>query len=378
MITWQGPIPITILPFFWFLVIMIGWLSSQTIEGTLIWACVIFLSVLVHEFGHALTAVFFGQRAEIYLEGMGGVTKREGPSLSKWKDFLIVLNGPLAGLSLYLFSVAVFPWALSQGGEILYFFKVMQNVNLFWTVLNLFPVLPLDGGHLLRLFLEGFFGFKGLKISLLFSVIFGAFCAIFFLLIGQFFIGILFLMLAFESFKGWSALKSMQPQDESVQLQLLLNEAKMEIRQGQQVSALEKIDSIRQSVSEGILYTTATELGARIFLNRGEWQRAYDWLYPLRHQLSPFSLTTLQQAAYQLKKWKEATSIGEEAYQGSPSIQIALLSAFSYGMLGEAVPAAGWLRCAHQMGLTDVKEVLTKKEFDGVRNDPAFKVFFNM
>lgn len=377
MISWRGPIPITILPFFWFLILMIGWLSSQTVEGTLIWSSVIFISVLVHEFGHALTAVFFGQKAEIYLEGMGGVTRREGPSISKWKDFVIVLNGPLAGFSLYLASVALFPWALSRGGVVLYFVKVMQNVNLFWTILNLFPVLPLDGGHLLRLFLEGFFGFRGLKISLLFSVVFGALCAIFFLLIGQFFIGILFLMLAFESFKGWGAIKGMQPQDESAQLQFFLNQAKMELEKGNPESALEKIHTIRQNTATGILYTTATELGARIFMNNREWQHAYDWLSPLRSELSPFSLVALQQTAYQLEKWKEVAMIGKEAYQQSPSIQTALLNAYSYGVLGEAIPSAGWLRCAHQMGLIDVQEVLKKKEFDRVRNDPAFKTFFN-
>ncbi|MCE2982169.1 MAG: M50 family metallopeptidase, partial [Parachlamydia sp.] len=97
MIYIPGKIPIRIFPFFWLLIVMIGWLNTQSIPETAIWAAVIFISVLIHEFGHALTAVAFGQEAEISLVGLGGLTKREGPTLAKWKDFIIVLNGPLAG-----------------------------------------------------------------------------------------------------------------------------------------------------------------------------------------------------------------------------------------------------------------------------------------
>jgi stage IV sporulation protein FB len=45
-------------------------------------------------------------------------------------------------------------------------------VNFFWTVINLVPVLPLDGGQLLRLGLEKWFDFKGLRYTFLVSGIF--------------------------------------------------------------------------------------------------------------------------------------------------------------------------------------------------------------
>ena len=42
---------------------MIGWLNSALILGTAIWAVVILVSVLIHEYGHALTAFVFGQES---------------------------------------------------------------------------------------------------------------------------------------------------------------------------------------------------------------------------------------------------------------------------------------------------------------------------
>ncbi len=105
MISIPVRIPINIHAFFWVLILMIGWLNSGSIPGTAIWAAVILVSVLIHEYGHAITAVAFGQIAEINLVGLGGITRRSGGGdLPRWRDFLIVLNGPLAGFALFFLS----------------------------------------------------------------------------------------------------------------------------------------------------------------------------------------------------------------------------------------------------------------------------------
>ena len=66
--------------------------------GTLIWVGIIFFSVVIHEFGHALTAVFFKQTARIQLIAFGGVTMFEGPKLKFWQQFIITFrkHHPLA------------------------------------------------------------------------------------------------------------------------------------------------------------------------------------------------------------------------------------------------------------------------------------------
>ncbi|MBS0653626.1 MAG: stage IV sporulation protein FB, partial [Verrucomicrobia bacterium] len=61
MITIPGKIPISIYPTFWLFAALIGYMNSMSLIGTVIWIGIIFVSVLFHEFGHALTAWAFGQ-----------------------------------------------------------------------------------------------------------------------------------------------------------------------------------------------------------------------------------------------------------------------------------------------------------------------------
>ena len=128
-----------------------------------IWTLVIVVSVLVHEFGHALTAIAFGQKAHIDLVAFGGLTHRHGPHLKLSQEFLIVLNGPLAGFAL---AIACYFLAgmIGERSPVLYaIFEIGYIANIFWTVLNLLPIQPLDGGHLLRIVFEGMFGLRGVK-----------------------------------------------------------------------------------------------------------------------------------------------------------------------------------------------------------------------
>ena len=60
-------IPISIKPFFWIFAVLIGFLMSGTLLGTIIWVVIIFVSVLVHELGHATVALAFNQNPKIEL-----------------------------------------------------------------------------------------------------------------------------------------------------------------------------------------------------------------------------------------------------------------------------------------------------------------------
>ena len=136
-------IPVRVSPLFFLTAALIGFLWSNTLMGTLIWMMIIFVSVLVHEYGHALTAKAFGQSPRIELVAFGGLTIPQGKRLSLGKEFLVVLMGPAFGFLLFLTAYLIEPYTESFMQMILRFTWI---VNLFWTAINLLPILPFDGG----------------------------------------------------------------------------------------------------------------------------------------------------------------------------------------------------------------------------------------
>jgi stage IV sporulation protein FB len=373
MISIPGRIPIHIFPFFWFLILMIGWLNSASILGTVIWSVVILISILIHEYGHALTALMFGQEAEINLVGLGGLTKRQGPKLERWKEFIIVFNGPLAGFMIFIVAYLLLGVVGEKRTILIYALDVAINVNLFWTLLNLLPVLPLDGGHLLRILLEGAFGLRGLKVAFLISIVLATLIGLYSFLIQQILMGALFFMLAFESYRAWADLKNMAPEDTDQHLQNLLKEGLEELTAGRSEEALTKFSYIRQQAPKGVLYVTATQYAARVLAEQGNFKQAYLWLYPLKNRLPIEYLRLLQQIAYRLQEWEEAVNIGQQAYQQEPSVETALINSLAYAIMGQATPAVGWLRSAVQQGLTNVQQVVEKREFDAIRQTDVFQ-----
>lgn len=169
MLKIPGKIPVYIHPFFWILCAALGWIITNTLSGMVVLGAMVFFSVLFHEYGHALTALAFGHPSTITLFGLGGVTERKGQTqLKTWQECLIIFNGPLAGFILVCIFYYAYRYLRTTGGDpfFVYFFSVGYQINLFWTVLNLFPVHPLDGGKLVSLIMQRFFGIRGLKMAL--------------------------------------------------------------------------------------------------------------------------------------------------------------------------------------------------------------------
>lgn len=377
MISIPGKIPIRIDPFFWFIAIIIGWMNTQTVLGTLIWIFIILVSVVIHEYGHALTALYFGQKPQIELVGFGGLTVRQGPKLKMWQEFIIVCNGPIAG---FILSGAAFlaSESLKHSGSIsplVYILTVTYYVNFFWTFVNLLPIQPLDGGRLLSIILESIFGLKGVKIALFLSIFLSAAIGIFFFAIHAFLAGALFLLLTFESYRSWKNSLTLTDQDQNFILQHLLKEAEKDIRNGHQEEAIQKLKTIREVAKAGVIYISTTQYLAEILAGKGDYQQAYDLLAPISDKLIPDSLRLLHQLAYRNGQWQEAISFGNRSYQSQPGYETALINALCHSVLGQVRPAIGWLQCALRDGLPNLDEILQKKEFDPIRYDPLFQNF---
>jgi len=118
----------------------------------------LFGCVLLHEFGHALTARRFGiGTANVTLYPIGGVARLERISESPWEEFWITLFGPLVNVSIAgLLALAIMASGHSLE-PVLESTPFWQNfwVRLMWmnvalVIFNLLPAFPMDGGRILR------------------------------------------------------------------------------------------------------------------------------------------------------------------------------------------------------------------------------------
>jgi stage IV sporulation protein FB len=119
----------------------------------LIWPVAITLSLLVHEFGHALVARHLRHSPSITLHGMGGLTSRTRTGRDV-EEATIIAMGPAAGLALGLVIFGL--WQLPVNLRVATPFaesavRILLYPCITWNLLNLIPLWPLDGGQLFRL-----------------------------------------------------------------------------------------------------------------------------------------------------------------------------------------------------------------------------------
>lgn len=147
-------IPIRIEPVFWLVTVFLAFNLSD-VQLIVIWVVVVLVSVLVHELGHAIALKAFGQRSSIVLHGFGGVTLSQR-RLGRTQSILVSLAGPVAAMALlggpaYLLRESGYGqdlWFGYEGGFGLWPVVVFAvYVNIWWSIANLLPIRPLDGGH---------------------------------------------------------------------------------------------------------------------------------------------------------------------------------------------------------------------------------------
>lgn len=363
MIQFHGRVPIAVHPLFFLMASAIGWLNSSSLAGTLIWIAIIFFSVLIHEYGHAFTALFFGQRAEIHLVAFGGVTFRQGADLSPWKQFLIILNGPLA--SLLLAASALFLHSITEQGTLLNQVLFLTMIaNFFWTALNLLPVQPLDGGKLFTILLERLFGFRGLKASFLLAASVAAAIAAYSLYHGYLFIGSIFFLFMYESARSFWAVRSLTASDRDEVFQKQLERAKKDLDLGQIAEAKKELGVLIQQSEKGVLNRTAKEVLGRIIASEGDLETAYSMLMPIEDSLSKETVVVLHDITLKLKNWQAAILLGEKLYALQPSAELALQNAKAHAFLSQTKAARGWLMRARQDGLPNFEKISSEPPFN--------------
>lgn len=204
--------------------LMAGPLSQHQVDNRfilvfiLVWIACMFVSVMVHELGHVVVGRIFGQPGNITLTGMGGQTVGSYDALRPWQRILVILAGPLAGFALSALVIALdgtawnrfmdhlitvtnsVSWEnykvrlfwiestplrelLVPAPNLYYVIAVslMTFVNLFINILNLLPIIPMDGGMIFKEICCLLSPRQGLKIAFGFSFMLGLAVSLFYL-----------------------------------------------------------------------------------------------------------------------------------------------------------------------------------------------------
>ena len=224
--------PVRVHPLFWLIALLLGYSSGNFLQ-ILIWVVVVFISILVHELGHALAFRRYGLSSQIILHFAGGLTVLESTLWgSRWanvalgpnQNIFISLAGPGAGFILAAVAIVGVMLAggsvttarllgfipvpafasLPFGGNLLSLFvTALLWVNIFWGFINLLPVHPLDGGNVTRNVMVQVDPADGVRKSLWISVITGALIALAaFFFLRSLYMAVLFGFLAFQSYQS--------------------------------------------------------------------------------------------------------------------------------------------------------------------------------
>lgn len=181
--------------------------NEEGIHHALLWAPVLFFSVLVHELSHAAMIAMLGfGPSEVVLSGLGGHTWNERRA-QPWQNLLISIVGPLSSFALALLFVllaAAVPFFRTDP-MLVPLTSLMVMANVLWGIFNFLPILPLDGGNV-------FYNFVGMfapnrtafKASIWVSIITAAAVLALSLVLRQLFIAIIAGMLLYQNWLRWT------------------------------------------------------------------------------------------------------------------------------------------------------------------------------
>lgn len=228
-------VPVRVHPLFWLVSVILGF-DPQDPKQVLLWVGAVFISILVHEMGHAIAIRWYGWSPSVVLYSLGGLaihnpytSAYSGSSQmrrNKWTQIVISLAGPVAGFLLAgamialltATNVASFRIFWVEGANLpillplpkmdpekyiyLYsFIHYMLFINIWWGIVNLLPIWPLDGGHVSRELFQMFDRREALRNSLILSLVCAGGMVIWGFKSGDSFIAIMFVFMAISNYQ---------------------------------------------------------------------------------------------------------------------------------------------------------------------------------
>ena len=322
-----GPIPIRLDPSLFVILALIGFQPGVTLNEILVWVVVAAFCILVHELGHAVAFLTFKRKPSILLYGFGGVTSAEG-GLGPWASLVTSLAGPIAGFGLGgLILLGGMSVGTLEQGTLAYtaWFDGLFACFAFG-VLNLLPVLPLDGGAALAAFLRGVQGPEGEQVARYVSIVVAALLALVGFRFGQIFAGLFGVLFAAQNYQEVKRHRE-QPQRQRLQEAydaLFANRPQAAAEGARAVLAEKTSPDLREVAAETLVWAE---------LARGQVAaaRAALGLRPERHSTDHRPVGRLPEAAVALAEGGGEPALAvmaaclEDDEQGPPNVLFPLL-----------------------------------------------------
>ncbi len=307
-----GSIPVRIEPGFWLVTVLLGSrYASVLVLG--LWIVLELIAVLVHELGHALAARAFGAKPDIVLHSMGGLTRYavpRGRAYGRLPSMAISFAGPLAGFLFAAATVLAAALVAPGGGSLvdraLSVYQLVRNptidnvpslvlaftvgINVIWGAFNLLPILPLDGGNIVRALLSGASPESGTVRALWVSAVVGPAMALGLYELGMPLAAMLFGYFAVMSIRQLIDARKIDA-DRRSGLQARLDDAQEAISAGDFDRAEAQATAAFELASSPIVRRTAVHILAVGRLERGDARSALDMLRNLPdNETDPFLL----------------------------------------------------------------------------------------
>ena len=367
-------IPVSIQPVFWIFLLFFTHLYEDFTLVNVIVGVVMAFSLLFHEYGHALTSAYFGASPTITLEAFGGYAEYDSAGISRPQQFLITLNGPLftgllVAVSYFLLEAEIFD-PLGYADYILY---ITMRLNILWGLLNLIPVIPLDGGRLLQHVLEAKLGEKGTRMSLLIGIISAVMIVPYLFFEGYNFFALFLAILGVQSFQK---MRHGTPgvREESQYSSFLRG---LEAANSDDHEKAKQIFKKLIKSKDNYIKHSSIESLAKIYFHANEEHKSYDLLLKADHNSLNEGKSLLCKLAFERKNYELIGKYAHDIYAIDPSYETALLNSKTYARMNQPGPSGAWLSTASQFGIEyneKVKELLLQAEYDSVRDHEAFKM----
>ena len=204
-------IPVRVEPWFWITMAFIGGglhaSNSSDILLVLVFVFAGFLSIMIHELGHALTIQRYGLPAAITLQAFGGYASFPVGKLDRKQSFVVTAAGPALQFVFGVLLIILAPnLSIPEGSLFLPFLRDLIWVSIAWSILNCLPVYPMDGGQMMAAILGPKKQHNVHLISSIVAVIIGV--------AGYLYLGTILLpiFMVFFAWQNWQSYQASSPQ----------------------------------------------------------------------------------------------------------------------------------------------------------------------